>query len=340
MRGTARERPRRGPIARISDQVTEQHADDRADDPSRIEHDAGADDDLRVVAASAVGRQRPRLVHHQLRTQQPRPPGPASAGATLTPIGPYRRFNRIAATTAAPTVPPSPRIETAANWADPANVVTDITIGATRPIAGAARTPNDTPKPNTRSRTARPSGTVGEREGAAGLVHRSADPTSGLLVGCPVDGCLLLRSRAHTGGGHGDARGAPEPGDYRVHVKPLRYRDRPHLAAWTDFEDRSITLQLPEPFFPFGEIVPYGAKRRTSAKGTRPRFIWLTEGITFRTTEEVLRFSYLHEWMHWWLKEVRGTASAAETTCDRFALWNFRRRDVTEDDARASLRRR
>src|SRR5262245_59205417 len=81
--------------------------------------------------------------------------------------------------------------------------------------------------------------------------------------------------------------GLPEPGDYRVHVKTLRYRDRPHLAAWTDFQDRSITLQLPEPFLPFGEIVPYGAKRRTSAKGTRPRFIWLTEGITFRTPEEV-----------------------------------------------------
>ena len=72
--------------------------------------------------------------------------------------------------------------------------------------------------------------------------------------------------------------GLPEPQDYQVYAKPLRYRDRPHLAAWTDFEDRSITLQLPEPFHPFGEIVPYGAKRRTSGKGKRPRFIWLTEG--------------------------------------------------------------
>lgn len=134
--------------------------------------------------------------------------------------------------------------------------------------------------------------------------------------------------------------GLPDPVGYRVHVKYLRYRDRPHLAAWTDFEDRSITLQLPEPFYPFGEIVPYGAKRRTSGKGARPRFIWLTEGITFRTREEVLRFSYLHEWMHWWLREVRGTASAAETTCDRFALHNFRRQLVTEADAFLSLKRR
>jgi hypothetical protein len=133
--------------------------------------------------------------------------------------------------------------------------------------------------------------------------------------------------------------GLPEPDGYGVHVKPLRYRERPHLSAWTDFEARSITLQLPEPFYPFGEIVPYGAKRRPSSKGSRPRFIWLTEGITLRTPEEVLRFSYCHEWMHWWLKEVRGTASAAETACDRFALRNFRRQMVTANDAVAALRR-
>src|ERR671924_1057664 len=96
--------------------------------------------------------------------------------------------------------------------------------------------------------------------------------------------------------------GLPEPGDYAVHVKPLRYRDRPHLSAWTDFEARTITLQLPEPFYAFGEIVPYGAKRRPGSTNGRPRFIWLTEGITLRTHEEVLRFSYCHEWMHWWLK--------------------------------------
>jgi hypothetical protein len=134
--------------------------------------------------------------------------------------------------------------------------------------------------------------------------------------------------------------GLPEPGAYEVLVKALRYRDRPHLAAWTDFEDRSITLQVPQPFLPFGEIVPYGAKRRPGSAKGRPRFVWLTEGITIRTPEEVLRFSYCHEWMHWWLKEVRGTASAAETTCDRFALHNFRRRRVTEEDAVAALRRR
>ena len=32
--------------------------------------------------------------------------------------------------------------------------------------------------------------------------------------------------------------GLPEAGGYLVHVKPLRYRDRPHLSAWTDFASR------------------------------------------------------------------------------------------------------
>ena len=70
-------------------------------------------------------------------------------GATLTPIGPYRAFKRTAAITAAPRVPASLRIDAAANCAEPANVVTDITIGATRPIDGSASTPKDIPNRNT-----------------------------------------------------------------------------------------------------------------------------------------------------------------------------------------------
>jgi hypothetical protein len=130
--------------------------------------------------------------------------------------------------------------------------------------------------------------------------------------------------------------GLPPADGYRVVVKPLRYRERPHLSAWTDFSERSITLQVPEPFFPFGEVVPYGAKRRP---GRQIRFIWLTEGVTFRTPREVLRFLYLHEWMHWYLRERLGKKSAAETTCDRFALQNYHRRVVTQEHAEAALRR-
>jgi hypothetical protein len=130
----------------------------------------------------------------------------------------------------------------------------------------------------------------------------------------------------------------PAPG-YALHVIPLRYRDRPHLSAWTDFEDHSITLQVPEPFYPFGEIVPYAAKRRPSAsKGAPPKFIELTEGITFHTPREVLRFLYCHEWMH-----VAGTREfkgrrIGEIKCDRFALHNFLRPVVTVDDADRAIR--
>jgi hypothetical protein len=133
--------------------------------------------------------------------------------------------------------------------------------------------------------------------------------------------------------------GLPSADDYAIEVRALRYRDRPHLAAWTDFDARSIVLQVPEPFFSFGEVVPYAAKRRP---GKGLRFIWLTEGITFRTRREVLRFLYLHEWMH-----ARGTIelpargntrAIGETVCDRFALFNYRRNVVEIDDAEIALR--
>jgi hypothetical protein len=130
--------------------------------------------------------------------------------------------------------------------------------------------------------------------------------------------------------------GLPPARGFEVVVKPLRYREKPHLAALTDFGERTITLQVPEPFFPFGEVVAYGAKRRP---GRTLRFIWLTEGVTFGTPREVVRFLYLHEWMHWYLNHHHGRGSSAETTCDRFALANYRRRVVTIADAEAALRR-
>jgi hypothetical protein len=52
----------------------------------------------------------------------------------------------------------------------------------------------------------------------------------------------------------------------------------------------------------------------------------------------VLRFVYLHEWLHWYLREVQGMRAGAETACDRFALRNFRRRQVTVEDALDALR--
>jgi hypothetical protein len=130
--------------------------------------------------------------------------------------------------------------------------------------------------------------------------------------------------------------GLPEAGGYDVIVKPLRYRTRPHLAAWTDFDARQIVLQVPDPFLPFGEVVPYAAKRRP---GRAIRFVWLSEGVTFTTPREVLRFSYCHEWMHWYLREHLGRKAAAETACDRFALHNYLRSSVGIAEAQEALRR-
>jgi len=131
--------------------------------------------------------------------------------------------------------------------------------------------------------------------------------------------------------------GLPDARRYDVVVKPLRYRTRPHLAALTEFEDHRITIQIPEPFQPFGESVAFGA-RRVPGKGLR--FRWLSRLVHFRTPRDVLRYLYCHEWYHWYLKERRGQKSSAETACDRFALRNYRRRKVTLEDARKALTRR
>jgi hypothetical protein len=136
-----------------------------------------------------------------------------------------------------------------------------------------------------------------------------------------------------------EARRAVEglPGtDYDVVVKPLRYRTSPHLAARCEFEDRRIVLQVPVPFRPFREPVIFAARRK---RGVGMRFAWASETVAFRSRRDVLRFLYLHEWMHWYLREVLGKRSAAETACDRFALRNFRRRTVSTADADSALKR-
>ena len=129
--------------------------------------------------------------------------------------------------------------------------------------------------------------------------------------------------------------GLPAPGDYRVVIKPLRYRTRPSLSALCEFDLGRIILRLPEPFRPFDELVYYGARRK---RGGGMRFAWVSEKVRFRTRRDVLRFLYCHEWLHWYLREMQGLRSGAETACDRFALRNFRRRQVTVADAREALR--
>ena len=129
--------------------------------------------------------------------------------------------------------------------------------------------------------------------------------------------------------------GLPSPGDYRVVIKPLRYRSRPHLSGLCEFDVGRIIVRLPEPFRPFDELVYVSARRKP---GAGMRFAWVSEKVRFRTRRDVLRFVYLHEWLHWYLREMVGRRSGAETACDRFALRNFRRRQVTLDDAREAIR--
>jgi len=125
--------------------------------------------------------------------------------------------------------------------------------------------------------------------------------------------------------------------DYEVVVRPLRYRWGPHLAARCEFDERRIVLQVPIPWRTFKEPVIYAARRK---RGAGMRFAWASETVYFGSRRDVLRFLYCHEWMHWYLHEELGKGSSAETACDRFALFNFRRRYVTTDDADAALKRR
>ena len=125
--------------------------------------------------------------------------------------------------------------------------------------------------------------------------------------------------------------------DYDVVIKPLRYRNAPHLAALCDFDSKRITLQVPMPFHPFMERVYHGARRK---RGKGMNFSWISENVMFRSRRDVLRFLYCHEWLHWYLHEELKKGSAAETACDRFALRNFRKLRVTTDDADLALTRR
>lgn len=117
--------------------------------------------------------------------------------------------------------------------------------------------------------------------------------------------------------------GLPMATGYEVVVKPLRYRTRPHVQAFCEFTDKRITIQVPMPFRPFTEPVPYRAKKLRlsgSARRARWRFRWYWRVLRFERPDELIRYLYLHEYYHWYLREVRDKTSAAETACDRFAL--------------------
>jgi hypothetical protein len=110
----------------------------------------------------------------------------------------------------------------------------------------------------------------------------------------------------------GVLRGLPTATGYRVIVKALRYRTRPHLQAFTFWDHPEILIQVPEPFRPFRELIDLGRQG--------------TPIVYFRTRREVIRFLYLHEFCHWFLYLLHGWGTSAEIACDRYAYANFRRR--------------
>jgi hypothetical protein len=118
----------------------------------------------------------------------------------------------------------------------------------------------------------------------------------------------------------------PRAHGYDLLVKPLRYRTGPHLQALCDYANKTITVQVPEPFKPFRDRVPYRAQRLKgrAARGNPFAFRWFYRHVLFRTKTEVIRFLYCHEYYHYYLHDVLGRKGAAETACDRFALTHFR----------------
>ncbi|HEX9495561.1 MAG TPA: hypothetical protein VGA38_07365 [Candidatus Limnocylindria bacterium] len=107
-------------------------------------------------------------------------------------------------------------------------------------------------------------------------------------------------------------RGLPTATGYTVSVKALRYRSRPHLVAFTFWDDAAMLIQVPEPFKPFRELVDLGSRGMPL--------------VPFRTRRDVIRFLYLHEFCHWWLYLTHGWGNSAEVLCDTYAYDNFRKR--------------
>lgn len=116
--------------------------------------------------------------------------------------------------------------------------------------------------------------------------------------------------------------GLPWTHGYTVVVKPLNWRRKPSLQGLCHFVDRRIVIQVPVPFRPFTEKVYYRAKR---LPGQQLRFRWYHKMVLFRSRRDVIRFIYLHEFLHWYMWEVLKLQAGAETACDRFALENFRK---------------
>src|SRR5213592_1999286 len=98
----------------------------------------------------------------------------------------------------------------------------------------------------------------------------------------------------------------PRAKEYRLTVKPLRYRTSPHLQAECDYESKTITVQVPEPFRPFRQRIPYRAKRIKSRRqrGNAFAFRRFYRNILLPTKSDLIRFLYCHEYTHYSLYEI------------------------------------
>src|SRR2546427_9722394 len=101
-------------------------------------------------------------------------------------------------------------------------------------------------------------------------------PSMGLLIRSDLAGLKVADVRRALSG-------LPSPGDYRVVVKPLRYRTRPNLSGLCEFDVGRIIVRVPEPFRPFNELVYISARRKP---GAGMKFAWLSGKGRFRNRRE------------------------------------------------------
>src|SRR5438876_4870625 len=114
-------------------------------------------------------------------------------------------------------------------------------------------------------------------------------PLRGLLVRSDLPGLNAADVRRALSG-------LPSPGDYRVVIKPLRYRTRPHLAGLCEVDVGRSIVSVSEPFQPFAELVYVNARRKP---GAVMKFAWLFDKRRFRSLAHLLRFVHHNEWLQW-----------------------------------------
>ena len=235
--------------------------------------------------------------------------------------------------------PPVPRIEAAANWAEPGegggrhhDGREDAHAGGARqdPVGDAEPEHGDGERRDGAHAVAVVSLAGGFGHGAAHATGRWTMRSVGSLpsfaggTSLPVGGRrypLLVPASRITTTAHGltpervrhALSGLPRADGYALHVKPLALPATPSpvgLDRLRRAHDHAAGARAVLP------VRRDRALRRETAtvgpQGWPAKFIWLTEGVTFRTPREVLRFLYCHEWMHVYGTSARGSAESVK----------------------------